>query len=136
MSRSLQRQAGDKGAGRPFPLHPKSPPKLLRFAPDNPQTRVLRLTKPNTILDNHPASVASLRQLFAFTGTPFGFPLESSFAFTGIPRSRQSPVKLFCLSVSIHQLVLAYFPSVTVKNRNLLPSGMEITPYNSHEGFS
>jgi hypothetical protein len=26
---------GTKGAGRPFPLHPKSPPKLLRFAPDN-----------------------------------------------------------------------------------------------------
>jgi hypothetical protein len=27
-------EAGDKGAGRPFPLHPKSPAKLLRFAPD------------------------------------------------------------------------------------------------------
>jgi hypothetical protein len=36
-------EAGDKGAGRPFPLHPKSPPKLLRFAPDN-----LSLTIPNT----------------------------------------------------------------------------------------
>jgi len=36
-------------------------------------------------LDNHPASVASLRWLFAFTGTPFGFPLESPFTFTGIP---------------------------------------------------
>ena len=28
------KEAGDKGAGRPFPLHPKSPPNLLRFAPD------------------------------------------------------------------------------------------------------
>jgi hypothetical protein len=36
-------EAGDKGAGRPFPLHPKSPPQLLRFAPDN-----FPLTKPNT----------------------------------------------------------------------------------------
>ena len=39
----LQREAGDKGAGRPFPLHPKSPPKLLRFAAEH-----FPLTKPNT----------------------------------------------------------------------------------------
>jgi len=32
MSLSYIEEAGDKGC-RPFPLHPKSPPKLLRFAP-------------------------------------------------------------------------------------------------------
>jgi hypothetical protein len=36
-------------------------------------------------MHNHHASVASLRRLFAFSGTPFGFPLESPFTFTGIP---------------------------------------------------
>jgi len=36
-------------------------------------------------MHNHDASVASLRRLFAFGGTPFGFPLESPFTFTGIP---------------------------------------------------
>jgi hypothetical protein len=45
------------------------------------------LTKPNTFRHNQPASVASLRRLFAFSGTPFGFPLESAFTFTGIPNS-------------------------------------------------
>jgi hypothetical protein len=46
------------------------------------------LTKPNTFRHNQPASVASLRRLFAFTGTPFGFPLESPFTFTGIPSNQ------------------------------------------------
>jgi hypothetical protein len=32
--------------------------------------------------------------------------------------------------------VLGYFPSLAVERRNLLPCGMEITPYNNHEGFS
>jgi len=45
--------------GRPFPTHPKSPPMLQRCASP---------------------------VLFAFTGTPFGFPLKSPFTFTGIPR--------------------------------------------------
>jgi len=31
------------------------------------------------------SSFASLRRLFAFSGTRFGFPLESAFTFTGIP---------------------------------------------------
>jgi hypothetical protein len=35
---------------------------------------------------NHHASVASLRLLFTFAGMPFGFPLESAFTFTGIPK--------------------------------------------------
>jgi hypothetical protein len=39
-------------------------------------------------MHNQHASVASLRRLFAFTGTPFGFPLESPFTFTGIPNDR------------------------------------------------
>jgi hypothetical protein len=43
------------------------------------------LTKPNTSLHNQHASVASLPRLFAFTGTPLGFPLESPFTFAGIP---------------------------------------------------
>jgi len=43
------------------------------------------LTKPNTFRHNQLAGVASLRRLFAFPGTPFGFPLESAFTFTGIP---------------------------------------------------
>jgi hypothetical protein len=43
------------------------------------------LTKPTTFRHNQTASVAPLRRLFAF-GTPFGFPLESPFTFTGIPR--------------------------------------------------
>src|SRR5271166_4548334 len=30
------------------------------------------------------------------------------------------------------QLVLAHFSGLLVKNRNLLPTGMEITPYNKH----
>ena len=51
-------EAGDKGASRPFPLHPKSPPHRLRFAP----------------------TAVHLR-----SGTPFGFPPESMFTFTGIP---------------------------------------------------
>src|SRR5262249_30567997 len=48
------------------------------------------------------------------------------------PCTSQFPVKLFCLSVSVDQLVLGYFPSLAVENRNLLPSRMEITPYNNH----
>jgi hypothetical protein len=51
------------------------------------------LTNPNTLRHNQPASVASLRRLFAFTGMPFGFPLESPFTFTGIPTfSRETRV--------------------------------------------
>ena len=44
------------------------------------------MTKSNSSMHNHHASVASLRRLFAFTGTPFGFPPESPLTFTGIPR--------------------------------------------------
>jgi len=36
--------------------------------------------------------VVSLRRLFAFTGAPFGFPLESPFTFTGIPDLKSPPV--------------------------------------------
>jgi hypothetical protein len=59
--------------------------QLLRFAPGNLRPFGRSLTKPNTFRHNQPASVASLRRLFAFTGTPFGFPLESPFTFTESP---------------------------------------------------
>jgi hypothetical protein len=36
--------------------------------------------KPNTLRHNQPVSVASLRWLLAFIGTPFGFPLESGIS--------------------------------------------------------
>jgi hypothetical protein len=73
--------AGEKGAGRPFPLHRKSPPKLLRFAPEQFQLRTL-------------LAQSSRQRRFAPTavhlrsGTPFGFPPESMFTFTGIPTSQ------------------------------------------------
>jgi len=46
-------------------------------------------------MHNRHASVASLRRLFAFTGTPFGFPLESPFTFTGIPSHLTDLAKQF-----------------------------------------
>ena len=55
--------------------------------------RSTQLTKPNSSRHNQQASVASLRRLFAFTGTPFGFPLESPFTFAGIPNEIRGPVK-------------------------------------------
>lgn len=63
----------------------KSLPKLLRFAPDNSQTRALGLTKGEHYLGQSSPTVASLRRLFVFTGTPFGFPLEAPSTFIGIP---------------------------------------------------
>ena len=53
-------EAGDKGASRPFPLHPKSPPQRLRFA------RTFLVDEAEHFLHNHHASVASLRLLFTF----------------------------------------------------------------------
>jgi hypothetical protein len=58
-------KAGDKGAGRPFPLHPKSPPNLLCFASDH-LSRTTSLDEAEHFLHNHHASVASLRRLFTF----------------------------------------------------------------------
>ncbi len=57
-------EAGDKGASRPFPLHPKSPPQRLRFAPDT--LRTFLVDEAEHFLHNHHASVASLRLLFTF----------------------------------------------------------------------
>ena len=57
-------EAGDKGASRPFPLHPKSPPQSLRFAPDT--LRTFLVDEAEHFLHNHHASVASLRLLFTF----------------------------------------------------------------------
>ena len=57
-------EAGDKGASRPFPLHPKSPLQRLRFAPDT--LRTFLVDEAEHFLHNHHASVASLRLLFTF----------------------------------------------------------------------
>jgi hypothetical protein len=67
----------------PAPQIPAEAPPL-RFGKTAP-FGCCPLTKPNAFRHNQPASVASLRRLFAFPGTPFGFPLESPFTFTGIP---------------------------------------------------
>jgi hypothetical protein len=60
---------------------PKSPPTLLRFAPQ-PSLGRAQLDEAENLFDNQCASVASLRRVFAFPGMPFGFPLESTFTFT------------------------------------------------------
>lgn len=104
----LHQEAGDKGAGRPFPLHPKSPPKAasasLRITPNRRWKQLrdrhiqlagksvpgatrtgFRLTIPNTSPTiNKPASLRSDR-CSPRTGTPFGFLPEPAFTFTGIP---------------------------------------------------
>jgi hypothetical protein len=69
----------------PLSPAPQIPAEGPRFAPENPRPFRWSLTKSNTFRHNQLASVASLRRLFAFTGTPFGFPPESAFTFTGIP---------------------------------------------------
>jgi hypothetical protein len=80
------KDAGNKGAA-PLSPAPQIPAEASSASLRTTFTPALDLTKPNTILHNHRASVASLRRLFAFTGTPFGFPLESPFTFTGIPKN-------------------------------------------------
>ncbi|MGA3128507.1 MAG: hypothetical protein ABSD13_17530, partial [Candidatus Korobacteraceae bacterium] len=42
----------------------------------------------------------------------------------------------FCLAIAVDQLAFHNLTSREIKNCNLLPTGMEITPYNDHEGFS
>ena len=61
---STTRVQGQRGC-RPFPLHPQSPPDLLRFASDH-LTRTILLDEAEHFLHNHHASVASLRLLFTF----------------------------------------------------------------------
>jgi hypothetical protein len=43
------------------------------------------------------------------------------------------PLYLRCLACTLQSLNLSAFG---IKGRNLLAARMEITPYNSHEGFS
>src|SRR5271165_5347594 len=62
---STTRRQGQRGC-RPFPLHPQSPPDLLRFASDH-LSRTISLDEAEHFLHNHHASVASLRLLFTFT---------------------------------------------------------------------
>jgi hypothetical protein len=73
------RKQGLKGLAGPFPLHPKSPPKLLR------SLRTVPLDDSEHLLHNQHASVASLRLLFTFERNTVRLPPESAFAFTGIP---------------------------------------------------
>ena len=51
-------------------------------------------------------------------------------------RNRQRTVKPFRLAVAVDQFAFHHLARREIKNRNLLPTGMEITPYNNHEGFS
>jgi hypothetical protein len=62
---STTRKQGQRGC-RPFPLHPQSPPNLLRFASDH-LSRTISLDEAEHFLHNHHASVAALRLLFTFT---------------------------------------------------------------------
>src|SRR5271165_7009551 len=60
-------------------------------------------------------------------------PLAVAAGFQPNPRRRrQLPVELFGFAVAIAQLVPVHFSGLAVDNRNLLPTGMEITPYNKH----
>jgi hypothetical protein len=63
------------------------------------------------------ASVVSLRQRFAFTGTPFGFPLESAFTFTGIP----SAFSFFWSSLAMRLVYLNAYKPDRVPCEVLLP---------------
>src|SRR5271165_3285781 len=47
-------------------------------------------------------------------------------------RRRQLPVELLGCAVAVAQLVLVHFSGFVVENRHLLPTRMEITPYNQH----
>ncbi len=49
---------------------------------------------------------------------------------------RQRTVKSLRLAVAVDQLEFHNLTCRGIKNRYLLPTGMEITPYNLHEGFS
>ena len=81
---STTRRQGQRGC-RPFPLHPQSPPDLLRFASDH-LSRTISLDEAEHFL-----AQSSRQRRFAPTavhlhsGTPFGLPPESMFTFTGIP---------------------------------------------------
>jgi len=83
-------EAGDKGASRPFPLHPKSPPQSLRFAPDT--LRTFLVDEAEHFLHNHHASVASLRLLFTFV------PERRSASL----RNRCSPSPEYPIATRIH----------------------------------
>ena len=64
-------------------------------------------------------------------------PLRVSAGFEADQRrNRQSAVELLRFAVGVPQLQLADLSRLRIENCNLLPTRMEITPYNSHEGFS
>jgi hypothetical protein len=51
-------------------------------------------------------------------------------------RLRQQTIEAFHLAIAADQLVFHKLTCCGIKNRYLLPTGMKITPYNLHEGFS
>jgi hypothetical protein len=78
--RSLCAEAGTRAAA-PFPA-PLSPlaASFLRCAPDR-----FLLTKPNTLLHNRVASVATLRWCSGSSRNAVRLPSEQAFSFAGIP---------------------------------------------------
>jgi hypothetical protein len=81
---------------------------------------------PNLSRISHPNQVAQpLQQLDK--------PLAVAARFNPNKRWRlQSTIEPFRLSIPVHQLQLDNLPGLRVENRNLLPTGMEITSYNPH----
>src|SRR6516162_1624536 len=78
----------------------------------------------------NPDFVAYLLQQFAQ-------PLAVTTSFhTHQRRDRQSSVKSLRFSVPVDQFTFVNLSRFDIKNCNLLPTRMEIAPYNSHEGFS
>jgi hypothetical protein len=75
--------------------------------------------KPNTFRHNQFASVASLRRLFAFPGTRFGFRLESLFTFTGTPTLPEIDARNRSLNYSLY--FAPYFRYRAAGNSQLEP---------------
>ena len=58
---------------------------------------------------------------------------RTAWSSTPSGEERGAPaVELLGCAVAVAQLVLVHFSALVVENRNLLPTGMEITPYNKH----
>jgi len=83
------KEAGDEGAAASFPC--TSNPRRSSSASLRNHSRNSQLDEADTYRHDQHASVASLRCLFGFNGTPFGFPLELPFTCTGIPRIGSPP---------------------------------------------
>jgi len=75
-------EAGTKGCC-PFPLHPKS-----RLKASFASLRIIVLTIPNTYSQSPCQRRFAPTAVHLRSGTPFGFPPDSAFSFTGIPTHR------------------------------------------------